>query len=364
MHVSTARLKSIAAMVALCAGATLATVATASPASATPTVPEGVYLNLTVLNSWHGGPYSTRQPAVDTTAGVVHLRGAIATASSNTNAHPFWLPAQFRPSGNVYVPVDMCNSTAGRLFIQPSGEVTVQTSYPWSDATCFTSLDGASFVINPIGGDALTPINGWHGAPFGTRAPVAYWTPEGVHLLGGLQTSGTNPLALVLPSSIAPTHNVYVPVDMCGGTTGRIEITPAGDVYVQYAGSWSYPQCFVSLDGATYWDYDAGLSSYGMNLVNGWTGGPFGTATPQWHWGAQMDSVRLDGAMATSGTNSLAITGAWKPSANVYVLADLCNAHTGRLLITPSGNVYVQSVDGWAYAQCFTSLDGLSYATG
>lgn len=34
----------------------------------------------------------------------------------------------------------------GRLFIQPDGVVTVQAENSFSDAQCFTSLDGTSFV--------------------------------------------------------------------------------------------------------------------------------------------------------------------------------------------------------------------------
>ena len=45
---------------------------------------------------------------------------------SGTNPVPFTLPAAFRPMTNVYVPVDLCNATNGRLFIQPTGTVTVQ----------------------------------------------------------------------------------------------------------------------------------------------------------------------------------------------------------------------------------------------
>ena len=77
--------------------------------------------------------------------GVVHLKGAIAT--TGTNPVPFTLPVGFRPATSVYVPVDLCNATNGRLFIHPSGVVTVQAeSGNFSNAACFTSLDGAWFA--------------------------------------------------------------------------------------------------------------------------------------------------------------------------------------------------------------------------
>jgi hypothetical protein len=77
-------------------------------------------------------------------SGIVHFKGAIATSGSNSV--PFTLPASFRPDTAVYVPVDLCSANNGRLFIEPSGVVTVQAEVSFSDAKCFTSLDGASFV--------------------------------------------------------------------------------------------------------------------------------------------------------------------------------------------------------------------------
>jgi hypothetical protein len=75
----------------------------------------------------------------------VHFKGAIATGG--TNPVPFTLPAGFRPATAVYVAVDLCNATNGRLFIEPSGVVTVQAEgSAFGNAQCFTSLDGASFA--------------------------------------------------------------------------------------------------------------------------------------------------------------------------------------------------------------------------
>jgi hypothetical protein len=50
------------------------------------------------------------------------------------------------PRTNVYVPVDLANANKGRLFIRPTGVVTVQAEKTLADASRFTSLDGASFA--------------------------------------------------------------------------------------------------------------------------------------------------------------------------------------------------------------------------
>ena len=74
----------------------------------------------------------------------MYFQGAIAT--SGTNATPFVLAPAQRPVTNVYVPVDLCNATNGRLLIETSGTVIVQAETVFSNAQCFTSLDGVSFV--------------------------------------------------------------------------------------------------------------------------------------------------------------------------------------------------------------------------
>ena len=96
-------------------------------------------------NGWTGAPFGASAPAVRAISGIVHLKGAIATTGSNPV--PFTLPAAFRPASAVYVPVGLCNATNGRLQIEPTGVVTVQAEGgAFSNAACFTSLDGASFA--------------------------------------------------------------------------------------------------------------------------------------------------------------------------------------------------------------------------
>ena len=73
--------------------------------------------------------------------------------------------------------------------------------------------------------------------------------------------------------------------------------------------------------------------------------------------------MQLQGSMSTSGTNAVAfkLPKTLRPSADVYVPVDLCNANNGRLYIFKNGTAYVQSETDFANAQCFTSLDGVSF---
>jgi hypothetical protein len=203
---------------------------------------------LTLQNGWTNAPFATSNAAVVKLSGIVHFKGAIAT--SGTNPAPFTLPAAFRPVTDVYVPVDLCNATNGRLHITPSGVVDVQSEGAFSNAQCFTSLDGAWFAV--VGFPALTPINGWSNAPFSTSGAKAGNVYGLVYFKGAVATGGTNPIAFTLPVAFRPVTNVYVPIDLCNATKGRLFIQTNGTVTVQAEGTFSNAQCFTSLDGASF----------------------------------------------------------------------------------------------------------------
>lgn len=117
-----------------------AVVAQATQRSSSPT-----FTKLKLQNGWFDSPFGTRKPAVALVNGIVVFKGAMAT--SGKNPVPFTLPPSFRPSGTVFVSVDLCNATYGRLQIEPTGVVTVQAeSGAFSNAACFTGLDGVSFA--------------------------------------------------------------------------------------------------------------------------------------------------------------------------------------------------------------------------
>jgi hypothetical protein len=119
---------------------------TADTATTANALPALSYQALALVNNWTGAPFSTRQPAVAVDAqGIVHFRGAMGETGSFTPL-AFTLPASLRPSATVYIHVDMCNASSGRIVIEPSGETTVQAeSHP--NAECFTSLEGASYPL-------------------------------------------------------------------------------------------------------------------------------------------------------------------------------------------------------------------------
>jgi hypothetical protein len=318
-----------------------------------------VFTQLTLQNGWTNAPFSTRNAAVRVINGIVHLRGAIAT--TGTNAQAFTLPAAFRPTTNVYVPVDLCNATDGRLFIQPNGAVFVNAEDSFSNAQCFTSLEGASFARTSTSFTALILLNGWTNAPFATSNAAARTIDGIVHLKGAIATSGINMQPFMLPAAFRPATDVYVPIDQCNAANGRLLIQSTGAVFVQTETSTADSQCFTSLDGVSFARNATSFTP--LTLKNGWTNAPFATSNAA----ARTISgiVHLKGAIATSGTVMQAFTlpAAFRPAKNVYVQVDLCNATNGRLFIQPNGTVTVMAEGGTiSNAQCFTSLDGASFA--
>jgi hypothetical protein len=203
---------------------------------------------MTLVNGWTNKPFNTASARALNLNGIVHLKGAIG---SGTSPVAFTLPAGFRPATNVYVPVDMCNSTNGRLLIAPTGVVTVQAETAFSNAQCFTSLEGVTFATSATGFTPLTLVNGWTNAPFAT-SNAAIENLSGIVYFKGAIASGTNPVPFTLPVGFRPNTNVYVPVDTCNATNGRLLISPSGTVTVQVETAFSNAQCFTSLDGASF----------------------------------------------------------------------------------------------------------------
>ncbi len=212
---------------ALCATAVILPILGAGAAQATNV---NALTPLTLKNGWTNAPFGTSNAAVTNVSGIVHFKGAIAT--SGTNAVPFTLPLAFRPAKNVFIPVDLCNATNGRLFIAPNGVVTVQAGN-FSNAQCFTSLDGAQFAKAATSFTSLTLKNGWTNAPFATSNAAVRNINGVIYFKGAIATSGTNAVPFTLPKAFRPATAVYVKVDLCNATNGRLFIAPNGVVTVQ-----------------------------------------------------------------------------------------------------------------------------------
>ena len=207
---------------------------------------------LTLSGTWQTNPFFTRTATVQSANGIVRLAGAIAGGAPNAN--PFTLGAGFRPTANTYVSADLCSATKGRLFINSGGTVQIQTFGSFSDADCFTSLEGISFHTNISGVTTPQLLNGWKNTISG-RAPAVKNIGGIVRFQGSMATTGNNAIAFTLPPQMWPSADVYIPVDIgSNAAKGRLYISRwDGTVTVQTVnGQWSSAQYRTSLEGAWF----------------------------------------------------------------------------------------------------------------
>jgi hypothetical protein len=354
------KIQRIATMFLLCACFVPASSALAQPED-DPT-PFVSLTPLTLINGWINAPFGTSDAEVEKINGIVHFKGAIAT--DRTDAEPFVLPDEFRPAHNVYLPVDMCNATNGRLIIQPNGVVTVQAETSFSNAACFTSLDGASFATSSAGFTPLKLIDNWTNAPYGTsNAEVA--NIGGIVHFKGAVSGGEFDTPFTLPKQFRPSGIwTYTPADLCNAQHGMLVFSGKNEnVYILVnTSTYASAQCFTSLDGAWYARSDTGFTP--LTLINGWTCCIDGTKNAAV---AKIDGIVYFEGGIGNGTDAVAfvLPKEFRPVTNVYVSVALqCDSYAnkipGRLYIQPNGVVTIQET-GFRIAQCWTSLDGASF---
>ena len=362
-HGAMARRLRGAAASAVCAAAIAVPLISAAGAQAATTNPP-IYTPLTLINGWTNYGSGTANASVTSITGIVHFKGAIHTSSGNTNDVAFVLPPGFRPAKNVVVPVDMCNATSGELNIAPTGVTEVISQGANSNATCFTSLDGASFALSAKSFTALKLQPGWTEFDSLFRKAAARVASGVVYLEGEIKTKGTNPAAFTLPAALRPSKSVYVLINLCTGSIGRLDITPGGAVTVEAegTGNWWMVKCGVSLEGASFALSPASFTA--LTLHNGWMNAPYGTSNAAVRNISGI--VHLKGGIWTNGTNAdpFVLPAGFRPASQVFISVDLCGGNNGRLIIAPNGVVTVeqQSGDPFSNATCFTSLDGASFA--
>lgn len=316
---------------------------------------EAGFTSLTLLNGWVPYGSGTSAPKVRVSNGIVEFKGAMG---GGTLPAAFVLPAGMRPTRKVFIPVDLCSAANGRLVIKPDGTTRVEAESNFSDATCFTSLEGASFALAPAAQVALPLINGWTNGAAGTRSAAAAVVGGVVHLSGAIRTNGTSKNPFVIPVGMRPAATIFVPIDLCSASDGRLRIGSSGVVTVQTSGNFSDAQCFTSLDGAT-WVVNP-TAQTPLALENGWTGQPYHTRVPR--AGLVNGVVRLSGAIADgTGSEVFTLPPTLAPSRLVYIQVDLCGATNGRLVIDTHGVADVDSEGELGDAQCFTSLEGASF---
>jgi len=204
---------------------------------------------LTLQNGWTNAPSGTRNAAVKNDNGTIRFEGAVA---HGTTATMFTLPSAFRPPSDVYLPLALCNGRKGRLHITTAGVTTVAVAGgDFTQAQCFTSLEGATFALSASGYTAVTPLNGWTNAPSATRN-LAYKVDDGIFRMQGAIANGNVGVFMFLPPNLRPVTDLVAHLDLCNGAVGTIFVSRfKGAVEVDAENGFSDAQCFTSLEGVS-----------------------------------------------------------------------------------------------------------------
>jgi Trypsin len=245
---------------------------------------------------------------------------------------------------------DTCKQTITRIDI-----AAIATTYPYANYINSAPLRAATTTFVPL---ALAP--GWSNAGMNSYSAGIVALSGVVHFRGAITTSGTATFPFTVPLGYRPPTDVYVPINLCGGFKGRLYIKPTGETEVQAEdGAWANAQCLTSLDGASFSAVTLGATAIGLS--NGWVGAPYATRPVAVRNVAGM--IRLEGALAGgAGPTAFSLPPGFRPPTRVYAPVDLCNAAKGRITILPTGEVTIQTEGGFGAAQCFTSLEGVSFA--
>ena len=158
----------------------------------------------------------------------------------------------------------------------------------------------------------------------------------------------------------------YLPVLVNNNTpAARLKFDTNGDVTLQFKGAAPAAPYLVHLNGVQY--LRNGVDAQALPLGPGWSKHA-ATRTPS---AVKMANgfVHLMGGLVGSNNASIAspftLAVGLRPPSTTYVNITLCNATKGRLWIRPDGAVNIQAEgnNDAADARCFTSLDGVSFAT-
>jgi hypothetical protein len=313
------------------------------------------FTDATLENGWTGGGWSTAVPGWTYASGIVYLRGSMF---GGTAQKAFTLPVGRRPSARLYVPVNLYGAKKGRLMINTDGSVSVAAEVNLTDAYSFTSLDGVSFPASDASSTALTLKNGWTNAAWSTRKPSAIVIGDVVHLAGALTSAGPSLNAFKLPVGMAPSTDVYLPIDLYAGHKGTLLVQPTGEAYILAEQDISHAYSFTSLESVSYPLTPAAAGYTCLTPTGTWIGKPYNTRMPC----LKNDNgvIRMMGAIKGGTGSPFTLPAGLRPGKRVYVEADVGSSQQGRIMIEPTGVVTMHPVGSTA-PESFTSFEGVIF---
>lgn len=232
----------------------------------------------------------------------------------------------------------------------------------------------------------LTLINGWQSYP-GASAPAVGLVNGVVTFRGALQgNDATSNVPFVLPAAFRGVDRIMVRAAMGTSAGGTLEYEPdsaqgasatANAIKISQDGVSTQPgpeaRSFTSLDGVSFDQY--AYDSEPILLASGWTNeygfrlAGSGSSDGLYTYVKLVNGfVRFQGYLTgipNAGNFLFTLPPAFRPGQVVYLPVTLCpgvDGNYGRLVVYPSGSVYVGAEQDFDAARCGTSLEGTSYA--
>jgi hypothetical protein len=324
---------------------------------------------ITLASGWQSmqNTYWTGDPSYCVEGdGMVYLSGSVGATSSSAGSTIGYLPAEARPTSELYLDVYTMNGQYGELRIDPSGSIEAYGGQGGS--TQYTSLAGVSYPGASMLTWALPLENGWQSAQsqWNTGDPAYSITNDVVHLSGSLRRPAGTPsgpaeaasdlsLQSLWPSDTCYSPNTYTyygsmsTITVINGYDPRGFFYPAGTLFADNAQ-------YTSLAGLSY---PAGSVPWqGVALQNGWV-------TTHYCDGLAFvpigDVIYLGGQLTVpagfAGDIGI-LPPAARPSHYLYMIA----SNDVPVSISPDGQVAITRSVG--SAQAVVSLSGLSYPLG
>jgi hypothetical protein len=202
-------------------------------------------------------------------------------------------------------------------------------------------------------------FDGWKYGGFDTAHPGYAVDHLGVvHLRGSLKGGTEGSEAFVLPSALAPSHEIWLPIEVGPGEGSALMISTTGQV-IPDGPATSY---YLPLDEVNFVARTASSIKFtDAKLLSGWRYGGDNSAWP----GYALDSlgvVHLRGGLfdGTSGRPAFVLPQALRPSEPIRVPIYTSGFTAGSLTVGTNGHATPSGAAVAGYA----SLDGITFAAG
>ena len=219
---------------------------------------------ITAIGKW-APVYGHRASGVDSDpvyigwiANQMRLMGAVTAgaAKDESDNYLFTLPAGYRPSKTVYLPVTLgfhgnANAETGHVRILSTGSMRVYAkSGTMTAANQLVSFENVGWGEQSIKQN-LTLVNGWTSGANSTRTAAVTTFDNRVILEGGI-SGGTSTTFATLPSGLRPSTTIYVALTTTtSATPGRVRIDSNGTMRVDIP-NLDTAKLFTSLEGVSF----------------------------------------------------------------------------------------------------------------